>query len=59
MQSHRRLQQAMRKFVQEHIYPDAQVKYFASSRDVKCSYVVQAREEDGKRPSISVVQKMA
>ena len=41
-QSHRRLQQAMRKFHDEVVYPDA-----------------QAREEDGKRPSLEVIQKMA
>ncbi|KZT07676.1 acyl-CoA dehydrogenase NM domain-like protein [Laetiporus sulphureus 93-53] len=41
-ESHRRLQDAMRKFVDEVVYPDA-----------------IAREEDGKRPSVSVVKKMA
>ncbi|KAI9511847.1 acyl-CoA dehydrogenase NM domain-like protein [Russula earlei] len=41
-ESHRRLQQAVRKFHDEVIYPDA-----------------QAREEDGKRPSLEVIQKMA
>ncbi|EIN04041.1 acyl-CoA dehydrogenase, partial [Punctularia strigosozonata HHB-11173 SS5] len=41
-ESHRKLQQAMRKFVDEVIYPDA-----------------QAREEDGKRPSQEVFDKMA
>ncbi|KIP11170.1 hypothetical protein PHLGIDRAFT_18086 [Phlebiopsis gigantea 11061_1 CR5-6] len=41
-ESHRRLQKAMRQFVDEVIYPDA-----------------QAREEDGKRPSADVIQKMA
>jgi alkylation response protein AidB-like acyl-CoA dehydrogenase len=41
-ESHKTLQNAMRKFVDEVIYPDA-----------------QAREEDGKRPSISVIQAMA
>jgi hypothetical protein len=42
LQSHRRLQKAWRKFVDEIIYPDA-----------------QAREEDGKRPSQSVMDAMA
>jgi len=41
-QSHRKLQQAVRKFHDEFIYPDA-----------------LAREEDGKRPSLEVIQKMA
>ena len=41
-QSHRRLQKAVRQFVDEHIYPDA-----------------QERELDGKRPSQSVLDKMA
>ncbi|KAF8486055.1 peroxisomal acyl-CoA-dehydrogenase [Russula ochroleuca] len=41
-ESHRRLQQAVRKFHHEVIFPDA-----------------QAREEDGKRPSSEVIQKMA
>lgn len=41
-QSHRKLQQAVRKFHDEVVYPDA-----------------QAREEDGKRPSLEVVHKMA
>ncbi|TCD69249.1 hypothetical protein EIP91_008352 [Steccherinum ochraceum] len=41
-ESHRKLQAAVRKFVDEVIYPDA-----------------QAREEDGKRPSQSVFDKMA
>ncbi|KAH9994801.1 acyl-CoA dehydrogenase/oxidase [Russula vinacea] len=41
-ESHRRLQQAVRKFQDEVIFPDAQV-----------------REEDGKRPSLEVIQKMA
>ncbi|KAF8273260.1 acyl-CoA dehydrogenase NM domain-like protein [Lactarius quietus] len=40
-ESHRKLQQAVRKFHDEVIYPDA-----------------QAREEDGKRPSLEVIQKM-
>ncbi|KIJ51567.1 hypothetical protein M422DRAFT_65511 [Sphaerobolus stellatus SS14] len=40
--SHRKLQVAMRKFIDEVVYPDA-----------------QAREEDGKRPSLSVVEAMA
>ena len=42
MQSHRKLQAAMRKFVDAVIYPDAQL-----------------REEDGKRPSLEVIAKMA
>lgn len=42
IQSHRRLQQAMRQLVDDVIYPDA-----------------QAREEDGKRPSLDVIHKMA
>jgi alkylation response protein AidB-like acyl-CoA dehydrogenase len=41
-ESHRALQKAMRKIVDEIITPDA-----------------QAREEDGKRPSMSVIQEMA
>ncbi|KAI0734195.1 peroxisomal acyl-CoA-dehydrogenase [Fomitopsis betulina] len=41
-QNHRRFQQTVRKFMDEHVYPDA-----------------QARELDGKRPSQSVVDKMA
>ncbi|KAH7912807.1 acyl-CoA dehydrogenase/oxidase [Hygrophoropsis aurantiaca] len=41
-ESHKRLQQAMRKFVDEIITPDA-----------------LAREEDGKRPSASVINAMA
>ena len=41
-QSHRRLQKAVREFVDEYIYPDA-----------------QERELDGKRPSQSVLDKMA
>jgi len=41
-ESHRALQKAMRKIVDEIITPDA-----------------QAREEDGKRPSMSVIQAMA
>ncbi|KAH9902799.1 acyl-CoA dehydrogenase [Cubamyces lactineus] len=41
-ESHRRLQQAVRKFVDEVVYPDA-----------------QDRELDGKRPSQSVLDKMA
>ncbi|KAH8099991.1 acyl-CoA dehydrogenase/oxidase [Cristinia sonorae] len=41
-ESHKRLQQAVRKFVDEVIYPDA-----------------QAREEDGKRPSQAVFDKLA
>lgn len=41
-QSHKKFQAAMRKFVDEIVYPDA-----------------QAREEDGKRPSQSVVDAMA
>lgn len=41
-ESHRKLQQAIRKFHDEVIYPDAQV-----------------REEDGRRPSLDVIQKMA
>ncbi|TFK87968.1 peroxisomal acyl-CoA-dehydrogenase [Polyporus arcularius HHB13444] len=41
-ESHRRLQKAVREFVDEHIYPDA-----------------QERELDGKRPSQSVLDKMA
>lgn len=41
-QSHRKFQQAVRKFHDEVIFPDA-----------------QAREEDGKRPSLEVIQKMA
>ncbi|KAI0322547.1 acyl-CoA dehydrogenase NM domain-like protein [Amylostereum chailletii] len=41
-ESHRKLQKAIRLFVDEVIYPDAQV-----------------REEDGKRPSLDVIQKMA
>jgi alkylation response protein AidB-like acyl-CoA dehydrogenase len=41
-ESHRKLQQAVRKFHDEVIYPDA-----------------QAREEDGKRPSLEVIHKMA
>ncbi|KZV68187.1 acyl-CoA dehydrogenase NM domain-like protein [Peniophora sp. CONT] len=40
--SHRALQKAVRLFVDEVIYPDA-----------------QAREEDGKRPSLDVIAKMA
>lgn len=40
--NHRRFQKAVRKFVDEYIYPDA-----------------QARELDGKRPSQSVIDKMA
>jgi len=42
LQSHKRLQQAVRKFTDEVVYPDA-----------------QAREEDGKRPSLDVIHKMA
>jgi hypothetical protein len=41
-ESHRKLQKAMRQFVDEVVYPDA-----------------QAREEDGKRPSQAVFDKMA
>ncbi|EPQ54019.1 acyl-CoA dehydrogenase NM domain-like protein [Gloeophyllum trabeum ATCC 11539] len=41
-ESHRRLQQAVRKFVDDFVWPDA-----------------QAREADGKRPSQSVIDKMA
>ncbi|KZT18274.1 acyl-CoA dehydrogenase NM domain-like protein [Neolentinus lepideus HHB14362 ss-1] len=41
-ESHRRLQKALRVFVDEVIYPDA-----------------QAREEDNKRPSLSVIEEMA
>ncbi|KAI0034579.1 acyl-CoA dehydrogenase NM domain-like protein [Vararia minispora EC-137] len=41
-ESHRKLQAAVRKFVDEVVFPDA-----------------QAREEDGKRPSLDVVAKMA
>ncbi|KAA1467460.1 acyl-CoA dehydrogenase NM domain-like protein [Dentipellis sp. KUC8613] len=41
-ESHKRLQKAMREFVDNVVYPDA-----------------QAREEDGKRPSLDVIQKMA
>ena len=41
-QSHRRLQKAVRQFVDQYIYPDA-----------------QERELDGKRPSQSVLDKMA
>ncbi|CCL98179.1 uncharacterized protein FIBRA_00173 [Fibroporia radiculosa] len=40
--SHRRFQVAVRKFMDEYVYPDA-----------------QARELDGKRPSQSVIDKMA
>ncbi|KDQ59065.1 hypothetical protein JAAARDRAFT_33786 [Jaapia argillacea MUCL 33604] len=40
-ESHKNLQRAMRKLVDEVIYPDA-----------------QAREEDGKRPSQSVIEEM-
>ncbi|KAI0064741.1 acyl-CoA dehydrogenase NM domain-like protein [Artomyces pyxidatus] len=40
--SHKRLQKAIREFVDEVIYPDAQL-----------------REEDGKRPSLDVIHKMA
>lgn len=40
-ESHKRLQQAMREFVDEFIVPDA-----------------WAREDDGKRPTLSVLQKM-
>ncbi|KAI0049781.1 acyl-CoA dehydrogenase NM domain-like protein [Auriscalpium vulgare] len=40
-ETHRQLQAAVRTFVDEVIYPDA-----------------QAREEDGKRPSLDVIQKM-
>lgn len=41
-QSHRQLQKAMREFVDDVIYPDAQL-----------------HEEDGKRPSLEVIEKMA
>ncbi|TFY74076.1 hypothetical protein EWM64_g9936 [Hericium alpestre] len=41
-ESHKRLQKAMREFVDTVVSPDA-----------------QAREEDGKRPSAEVIQKMA
>jgi hypothetical protein len=42
VQSHRKLQKAMRLFIDEIVYPDAQL-----------------REEDGKRPSLDVIAKMA
>lgn len=41
-QSHKKLQRAMRQFVDEVVYPDAQL-----------------HEEDGKRPSLEVIDKMA
>lgn len=40
--NHRKFQKAVREFIDEHVYPDA-----------------QAREEDGKRPSQGVLDKMA
>ncbi|KAF7795985.1 hypothetical protein EIP86_007154 [Pleurotus ostreatoroseus] len=41
-ESHRQLQKAVREFVDDVLYPDA-----------------QAREDDGKRPSLDVIAKMA
>ncbi|GJE96570.1 acyl-CoA dehydrogenase NM domain-like protein [Phanerochaete sordida] len=41
-ESHKKLQEAMRQFVDEVVYPDAQL-----------------HEEDGKRPSLEVIDKMA
>ncbi|KAJ3532050.1 hypothetical protein NM688_g7483 [Phlebia brevispora] len=41
-ESHRKLQKAVREFVDEVLYPDAQL-----------------HEEDGKRPSLEVIEKMA
>ena len=45
----------------EYIYPDAQVYYLNSDQEAWFLTVMwrQARELDGKRPSQSVVDKMA
>ena len=51
----------MRKFVDEFVYPDAQVSTFLDIRK-RSSHMYclqQAREEDGKRPSQSVIDAMA
>lgn len=59
--SHRTLQKAMRKFVDEIVYPDAQVCWSNSFNGhlQSLNSRLQAREEDGKQPSLSVIQAMA
>lgn len=50
----------MRKFVDEYIYPDAQVRVLPALGAPSINPVIsQARELDGKRPSQSVIDKMA
>lgn len=59
-QSHKRFQKVVRKFVDEVVFPDAMVSPERTfTNDPSLDIDTQAREEDGKRPSLSVIEKMA
>ena len=58
-QSHRRFQKFMREFTDEIVTPDAVVGCQSPILSVPLIILLQAREEDGKPPSASVVEAMA
>lgn len=62
VQSHRKLAKAMREFVDEYLYEDAQVcslVSFFKKYEPLFMRRNQLHEDDGKRPSPHIIQKMA